>query len=97
MTSLFIFFSQKISKKVPERTCLCYVTNFSLYSNTVIQILLQHQIIYLKISQTEGSVTSVDNSKHGCRCGECARSGQTSGKLCPLCEQPAFVFTHLAH
>lgn len=31
----------------------------------MIQIILQHQIIYLKISQTEGSMTSVDNSKHG--------------------------------
>lgn len=56
---------------------------------------LQHQIFYLKISQTEGSLTSIDNSKHGCRCGACALSGQTSGRLCPLYEQPAFVFTHV--
>lgn len=71
------------------------MTNFSLYSNTMVQIILQHQIIYLKISQTEGSLTSVDNSKHGCGCGARALSGQTSGRLCPLYEKPAFVFTHV--
>lgn len=94
MTSLLLF-SHKISKKkkkAPERTCLCYVTNFSLYSNNMVQIILQHQIIYLKIS-----MTSIDNSKHGCRCEECALFGQTSGSLCPLYEQLAFVFAHVCH